>query len=65
MPEPKVLGKRRIPTSSAMLQEEIDEIQDAARAKRMTMSDFIRGASVKEARKVNRRTVLSPLARAG
>jgi uncharacterized protein (DUF1778 family) len=50
-----IAGKRRIPTSSSMLPDEIEEIQAAARLQRITMSDFIRKASVREARKVNRR----------
>lgn len=50
-----IAGKRRIPTSSSMLPDEIEEIQSAARSQRITMSDFIRKAAVKEARKVNRR----------
>lgn len=55
MTTPTTGGKRRIPTSSSMLPDEIEEIQSAARIKEITMSDFIRRASVREARKINRR----------
>ncbi|MBA3853314.1 MAG: hypothetical protein C0503_02805 [Gemmatimonas sp.] len=57
-----IAGKRRIPTSSSMLPDEIEEIQSAARTQRITMSDFIRKAAVREARKVNRRATESAAA---
>lgn len=52
MPKPKATGKRRIPTSSAMFPDEIELLQEAARIKRKSMSDFIRDAVVPAARRV-------------
>ncbi len=37
-----------------MYPEEIEAVQAAARKKEITMSDFIREASVREAKRVNR-----------
>jgi len=55
MPPAIPISKRLVGTSAALLPEEIETVQLAAHTKRMTMSQFIRGASVREATRVLRR----------
>ena len=55
MPRQLAPGKRVVPTSAALLQEEIEEVQSAARANKVTMSRFMRLHSVAAARRINRR----------
>jgi uncharacterized protein (DUF1778 family) len=55
MPQPLQSSKRRLPTSCTMLIEEIASVQAAARVKQTTMSDFIRAAAVRDARRVLKR----------
>ena len=52
MPEPSVVGKRRIPTSSSMFAEEIERAHMAARVEGITMSEFIRQATIERAERV-------------
>lgn len=52
MPEESVVGKRRIPTSSSMFADEIQRAQAAARVERVTMSEFIRQATIERTERV-------------
>lgn len=56
MPRPTIdIKRRRIPTSSSMAPDEIQEVQEAARIRRVTMSEFMRQSALREARRVNRK----------
>lgn len=55
MPPQRAPGKRLVPTSAALLPEEIEEVQAAANTKKVTMSRFMRLHVVAAARRINRR----------
>lgn len=52
MPAESVVGKRRIPTSSSMFADEIERAHVAARNEGVTMSEFIRQATIERTERV-------------
>lgn len=55
MPPRRAPGKRLVATSAGLLPEEIEEVQSAAHAKKITMSRFMRLHAVAAARRINRK----------